>query len=335
MDVYSLKQHIIKTDGAIELILENLGFCKIRNLNKEIRCARDEGRNPTSIKINKDTLGTICFSTNTKGDIITLAQEKLGTSFHETLSIISKIVNFNEVDFKIQLPFGGYYKKIGVNKELDSKIKTYNIDILNQYSNIPNIMFFKDGISPQVQINYGVGYDSLSGRITVPWYSLDMELCGVMGRLNKQELEEYEIKWFPLIAFEKSKTLFGYSQNYINIQKKDCLIVSESEKSPMQLSSMGMDIGLSLGGSYMSEIQANHIKSLFVTRNIVALDEGLPEEHSIEIAKKLKFNNFFQNHVGYIYDRENKYMKKDSKVSPTDQGRDVFQKLLKECTIWI
>lgn len=337
MDVYSLKQHIIHNENLIELILENVGFHKIRDLGNEIRCARDEGRNPTSIKINKSTLSTVCFSTNIKGDIITLVQEKLNITFPEALKLIGKIINFdfNDTDIQIQLPFGGYYKKIGVNREQDIRIKTYSEDILKQYEKRANMMFFQDGISQQVQEKYGVGYDVISGRITVPWYSLDMELCGVMGRLNKREVDEYEIKWFPLIPFEKSKTLFGYNHNYKTIQEMDCVLVGESEKFSLQLASMGMDVGLSLGGNHMSEIQSNHIKALFASRNIVALDEGLPEDHSREMAEKLKFNNFFQNNVGYIFDRENRYMPMGSKVSPSDLGKETLQKLIKECTVWI
>ena len=35
--------------------------------------------------------------------------------------------------------------------------------------------------------------------------------------------------------------------------------------------------------------------------------------------------------VGIIYDTKNKYMKKDSKCSPTDLGKDKFNKIINEC----
>lgn len=338
MDVYGLKQYIINNPHLIEEILEQSGFCKIRDLGDEIRCARDEDKNPTSIKVHKETLGSVCYSTNIKGDLITLVQKKKGLGFREALNFIAEISGYklNTNPIEIVLPFGGFFKNLGVNKGTGSiDIKHYDESILNMYANIPNKMFFEDGIFPEIQERYDVGYDAVTGRITVPWYSLNMKLCGIMGRLNKREVEGYEMKWFPIIPFEKSKTIFGYKQNYEIIQSRDILVVGESEKLPMQLSSMELDIGLALGGCHMSEIQANHIKALFARRNIIAFDEGLDEEISIEAAKKIKFNNIFKNNVGYIYDRNNEYLPKGSKLSPTDVGKETFEKLLKNCTHWI
>ncbi len=338
MDVYGLKQYIINNPHLIEEILEQSGFCKIRDLGDEIRCARDEDKNPTSIKVHKETLGSVCYSTNIKGDLITLVQKKKELGFREALNFIAEISGYklNTNPIEIVLPFGGFFKNLGVNKGTGSiDIKHYDESILNMYANIPNKMFFEDGIFPEIQERYGVGYDAVTGRITVPWYSLNMKLCGIMGRLNKREVEGYEMKWFPIIPFEKSKTIFGYKQNYEIIQSRDILVVGESEKLPMQLSSMELDIGLALGGCHMSEIQANHIKALFARRNIIAFDEGLDEEISIEAAKKIKFNNIFKNNVGYIYDRNNEYLPKGSKLSPTDVGKETFEKLLKNYTHWI
>ena len=338
MDVYGLKQHIINNPHLIEKVLEESGFCNIRDLGSEIRCARDEDKNPTSIKVTKDTLSSVCFSTNVKGDLITLIQKRTGMNFPETLKTISSMTGykFNDSPVEIIIPFGGFFKNIGVNKGTGSiDIKCYDESMLAEYERISNKMFIEDGITPEVQERYGVGYDVITGRITVPWYSLNMKLCGIMGRLNRREIESYEMKWFPVIPFEKSKTIFGYKQNYETIQEKDITIVGESEKFPMQLSSMGLDVGLALGGCYMSEIQANHIKALFTSRILIALDEGLDEEHSIEVAKSVKFNTLFGNKVGYIYDREGIYLPKGSKLSPSDMGKETFEKLVRNCTHWI
>ena len=35
--------------------------------------------------------------------------------------------------------------------------------------------------------------------------------------------------------------------------------------------------------------------------------------------------------VGIIYDVKNKYIEKGSKCSPTDKGKNVFEKLIEEC----
>ena len=153
----------------------------------------------------------------------------------------------------------------------------------------------------------------------------------IMGRLNKYEIDDFENKWMPIQPFQKSKTIFGFSENYHSIQNKGVLFVGESEKFTMQLSSHGVDLGLSLGGNNLSQFQANNIKSLFAKRIIVSLDEGLDEQVSVDMARRLKQENFFQNEVLYIYDRNNKYLPKGSKMSPSDLSKNQFRKIVMEC----
>ena len=340
MDIYGLKNYIINNPHYIELVLEKAGFWYIEDNDKrnEVRCARQEGRNPTSVRVNKTTLSATCFSTNLKGDLITLVQSKLNTTFHQTIKKITELVNFkHEVQEEYKLPFGGFYKKISKlrsDDELD--IEIYSEDILNRFESIPNMLFYEDGILPQVQLKYNIGYDSVSRRITVPWYALDGSgLCGVMGRLNKRDVEDDENKWYPIIPFPKSKTIYGYVENYNNIQEKGIVMLGESEKHTLALSSKGLDVGLSLGGSFLSDTQANHIKSMFPNTIIVMMDEGLERDHSHDIAAKLKSDKFYKNKVGYIYDKNNLYLPKDSKLAPADMDKSTINKLIKQCTVWI
>lgn len=340
MDVYGLKQYIINNPELIELILEKTGFYHIKNnkLKNEYRAAREEGRNPTSVRVKKDTLAAICFSTNLKGDLITLVQNKLGISFPKTIEEISKIIDFKD-DYEYEkhvLPFGGFYKNISkLRRKEYVDLNTYSDDVLDRFEMIPNMLFYEDGISPQVQIKFKIGYDSVTGRISVPWYTFDGKLCGVMGRLNKKEVSDDEIKWYPIIPFPKSKTLYGFVNNYATISEKKICMIGESEKFSLQLASKGLNVGVSLGGSFMSEIQANHIKSLFPKTILIMLDEGLDEEHSITIAKQLKMNKFYNNKVGYVFDKHNLYLPKGSKLSPGDLDKKTLHKLVSNCVVWI
>lgn len=340
MDVYGLKNYIINKPEYIEVILEKTGFHNIEeNARKhEYRCAREEGRNPTSIRVDKLTLGSICFSTNFKGNLITLVQSKLHTNFPQTIRKIAEIVGFkSEEQFKeYSPPFGGYYKNIAKLKSDDYlDLEVYPDDILLQYESVANLLFYQDGILPTTQNKFNIGYDSVTGRITVPWYSFDGQLVGVMGRLNKKDCSEDEMKWFPLIKFPKSKTLYGYTENYNTIVEKKFVMLGESEKFPLQLNSKGFNVGLGLGGSFLSGIQADHIKSLFPDKIIVAMDEGLEEGHSREIAEKLKSDKFYKNEVGYVLDKNNLYLPKGSKLAPSDLNKKDLSKLIHNCVTWI
>lgn len=342
MNVYSLKNYLIENEDKIELLLHSVGFEDVSgefNDELEFRCAWEEGSNPTGVRINKETLSAQCFSRNIKGDIITLIQEKLQCNFHKSIEIISKITGYIESENdEIELPFDGFFKQVKKIKDNDY----YSIDvleesILDQFITNPSLLFYKDGITEEVQRKYQIGYDVISGRITVPWRSFNGELVGVMGRLNKEEVLKTENKWFPILnySFSKSKTLFAFSNNYHNMQKKSAIFISESEKSPMILDSKGIDIGVALGGNSLSTLQANNIKSLFLNTIIIGLDEGLDEDHSRHMAEQLKMNSFHKNRVGYIYDKNNLIIPKDSKLAPADLPKEDIARLMKNHTIWI
>lgn len=340
IDVSSLKNYIITKPELIELILEKSGFHDIDDNFSggiEYRCARDEGKNPTAVRVNKDTLQAQCFSTNLKGDLITLVQNKLNKSFPKTIEFIAKVINFEDVNEKeYQLPFRGFYKKIKRFKETNyEELETYDERLLNQYQLIPNIMFYQDGINEYTQYKYQIGYDNVSDRIVVPWRSMSGELIGLMGRKNKREVEEGENKWFPILKFPKSLSLFGFSHNYNFIQEKGIVIITESEKGTMQLSSMGLGCGVSLGGSSLSEYQANNIKSLFPNKIILALDEGLNKDIPHQMAEQLKITKYFKNNVGYIHDKNGLYLPTGSKMSPTDLPKEDFKALLKNHVTWV
>jgi hypothetical protein len=337
MDVFALKNHIIDDPDYIELLLEKTGFHDISERDEEYRCAWKEGRNPTSVKVNKQTLSSTCFSMNINGDIITLIQSKLNTSFTKAIKRICEIVDF-KYESKIEsftLPFGGFYKKIAQLKSDDAlDLETYSEDILMRYERIPNLLFYEDGILPHVQDSYGIGYDADTGRITVPWYS-ENGLVGIMGRLNKREVSEEENKWFPILPFPKSKVLYGFMNNYKTIQEKGFVMVGESEKSSLQFASKGLDVGVSLGGTSLSEHQANNIKGLFCKRTLVLLDEGIPEDQIRDIASKLKLPKLFKSEVGYVFDKENRFLPKGSKIAPSDLDKKKLNELIKSCTVWI
>lgn len=336
MNIHALKQQIIDNEELIELILNDVGFTDINgdfNKGNEYRCSWEDGGNPTSVRVNKSTLSSDCFSKGIKGDIITLVSEKLNLSFTKTIDRLSRLINFEDINEDIALPFDGFFNEI-LNLVDDSfdDLETFDESILDDYLILPSERFLKDGISYEVQQKYNVGYDVTTGRIIVPWRNLEGKIVGIMGRLNKEEIEEYENKWMPIIPFPKSKTIFGFSENYNAIQHASFTMIGESEKFPMALSSKGIDLGLGLGGSNLSQFQANNIKSLFPKRILVCMDEGLDEDISRDIAKQLKIDTFFENEVGYIYDAENKYLPKGSKMSPSDLPLEVMRKLIVECS---
>ena len=326
-------------EDVVREILEELGFTQLTfdACKRTFRFAREEGRNPTSMVLNLDTLSFHCFSTNSKGNLYTLIMQRKDMNFPNALKWAADYVGLDkeEYDIDIQLPFGGFFQ--GLVKEISEpefSMKTYDESELDEYKGFYNTMFLKDGISFESQEKFDVGYDALSNRITIPIYSLDNKLMGIMGRYNgKCEKEE---RWLPIIPCSRSLTIYGFNENYQSIEEKGMAIIGESEKFVMQADSFGCHIALATSGCHISDTQAKHIKSMFLPKIILAYDEGLSEEDIIAEAEKLKMDNqIYKNQVGYIYDREHKYLPEGSKASPSDLGKEVFAKLVKECVVWL
>ena len=339
MNVSSLKQHIIDNEDTIELLLDKAGFHHISDEYSggiEYRCALKEDSNPTSVVVNKETLYTVSYSPTMKmnGDLITLIQTKKMWTFPKTVRWIADTLNFVETEeTKVELPFGGFFKEImKLRDEEYFDLQMYSTDILKSYGQFPNTLFLQDGIDIDTQLRFNIGYEPLTNRITVPWKSLDgSSIVGIMGRLNKRELDEFDNKYLPVINFPKSKAVFGYSENYHSILDKGVVMIGESEKHTMQLASKGLNVGLSIGGSSISQVQANHVKSLFTEKIIIMTDEDMKEEDKIHIGESLKMDNFFTNSVYYVQDSNNIYLPKGSKMSPADLPKQDLQSLLKNC----
>ena len=339
-DVSQLSDNLKENTDIILDILEELECENIsyRQGKKEVRFSRDSDTNPTSIKLNLENLSYRCFSNNTRGNIYSLIMERKNLEFNETLRYVAKKLGITGTvsSKKVKLPFGGFYKTlIKQTEEPESLMQTYDVSILDPYLNKPNMLFFNDGINFQTQEEYQIGYDLESNSILIPEWTLDGRLCGIQGRLNDSKCKK-EDRWWAFLPCSRSLTLFGYHRNYSHIQRKGLCIIAESEKSPMKLTQMDCHIGLAVCGCNISPTQAKYLKSLMIPKYIIAFDEGLDEEDVIRQCEKIKVSNkIFENKVGYVFDKYNKYLPKDSKLSPCDMPADIFAKLIEECTFYI
>lgn len=340
MNALKLTEHLSNNRDDIQKVLESLDYQNItyNSSHNEYRFAREYGRNPSSVRLSIDTLSFICFSTNERGNLYSLVMNKKSLNFPQALEYIANLLGLEKSNFNkaVKVPFGGFYKKlIREIQEPEMSMRTYDESILDEYLGKFNTMFFNDGISYKTQEKFNVGYDIWTNRITVPEYTFDGKLCGIMGRSIDSNCSKEE-RWLPIIPCSRSLTLYGYHTNYECIQRKNLCVIGESEKFPQQLDTMGSNVGLGSCGCHLSDTQTKYIKGLLVSKNILAYDEGLEEEYIREEAKKLKIDNaVFHNDVGYIWDSEHQVIPKGSKGSPSDYGKEGYLYLMKNCVKWI
>lgn len=332
-----MKEYLKNNPEQIEKILSYYGYHSINITDKEIRCAKIDGNNPSGCRIKlNDNLSATDFTTSYNGDLFSLIATHTDLTYGEIINTIKTMTNkkvnghhkkevgiFDDFFNDIYLPYNEHGEKV-----------IYDPSILDQYSKYKwNLRFLKDGILPSSQVKFGIGFDEESNRITIPWRGSDGELIGIIGRIDSDEKTNY--KYLPLVVFEKHKFLYGLYENKEYIKKSKEVFIFESEKSVMLGDTLGYKNFVSLGGNTLSTLQVEMLLRLGVERFIIALDESLDIEIIKKNIKTIKDCCFMRDDVkiGVILDKENKYMKKGSKVSPVDRGKEIFEKLKSECMI--
>lgn len=341
INVSVLENKISNNRELIEKILTKLCFINLKYHSSKnyYTFPRIDGDNPNGYIFFCESLTFKSTTRNHKGNIFTLIMDLKGMNFPKALEWTAATIGLKKSEIEnssMVLPFGGFFKSIPkALQEPESTMKVYDMDDYSHILNICNTLWIKDEISYKTQEFFHIGYDNESDSILIPEFTFDGELCGIQARNNDKDCP-HDRRWWAYLPCSRIYTLYGYHYNYKTICEKGICIVVESEKGVMQLHEFGYNVGLGSCACNLSETQAKYIKSMFLDVNIIAYDEGLDEEIIREQCEKLIVSNkLAETKIGYIYDRENKYIPKGSKASPTDFGKDIFEKLLKECVVWI
>ena len=324
-----VKERLLEQPESIEHILDTFGCHKIRINGKEIRCAREENSNPTAVVIrltNNENLLVKDYELNTVLDLINYLIKIKNASFKDVMNAIKQELHLDSIyNYKRSKGlFGGLYDKISrSNGEIS--VTTYPEEILEQYGQTPNLLWLKDGISLSTQRKWGIGYDVLSQRITMPIRTSTGEIMSIKGRLNGIP-EEFEPKYLYLVQGPMSQTLFGYSENYSSLYENDILVV-ESEKSVLILDSWGYNNVVALGSNSLSPAQAKLLISLNPKRVTFLLDKSLPLDNTKRNADLLKtFCTMRQLEIRYWNWEDNITL--EDKAAPCDDTKMEFEYIL-------
>lgn len=292
-------------------MLESIGCYNIKENNKEYRCATPLCSVASATAIKKQTLSVRSFYAKIEfqGDIFTLVMEIEKISFFESVKKVHKILNipFKGIEKKEEpkVDLLRVFKKAKVNKTYNvSDLKIYNQDLCDEYIQIPYIEWVREGILPETQRLFGIGYSLKTNRVVVPhryWCGDKNDYVGLMGRTLNTNYEILDIpKYFPLKAFPKSVNIYGLNENYKHIQQAGYVNVFESEKSTLKRHSRLDKTGVSLGGHEISQEQAKILISLNVDI-IIQMDSDI----DINFVRGLCEIFYGIRPIYYVYDEWN------------------------------
>lgn len=326
--IQELKKQLLENPENICTLLEEFEFEHITIKRNEIRFARNsEGGQNIRIRLNDEYLNVTDYVNSIHTDIISYIIKEKHTDFRSVLSAIKHILHLSD-DWRPQnrrLIFGGVYEHI--IHRADSPPKTYDESILDDYLKVPNVRFQRDHISLETQMEFGIGYDVETDRITIPIRDQHGSLMGIKGRANF-EVNEETPKYLYLVPCQMSKTLFGYSTNYSSMYGST-IMVFESEKSVLQCASYGYHNAVALGSNSLSEYQAKMILSLNPQKVIFMLDNDLPlnnTKRNIDMLRSVATMRDLQ--ISYFDWTE--CLDLPAKASASDEGKEVLEYILAE-----
>ena len=324
-----IKKHLLHNKKDLVLLLKEYGYGKFNVNEDEIRCSKPDSSNGSTCRIRlNNCLSCTDFSSSFNGDIFELIIFHTDTTYSDIVSKCYEMFNIENIDDE---DFDGLDLDLDTNPK-EVLIPIYDKSELDAYDDVWNMKFVEDNIMPKTQQVFHIGYDYRSRRITIPWFTVQGELLGVMGRAYYDAYGDF--KYFPLLRFKKHHSLYGIFENKKYIENGR-VYIGESEKFVLQLDTMGIHNSLALGGNSIDDYRLSLLEKLNVKEIVFCFDEGLEidvQKRALKTSKK-----YFGDKVkiAIMYDGHNRYLPKGSKCSPTDLGKEVWTNMVNHCIRWV
>ena len=299
MDIEILKEHILE-NNFIPTILEELGCHHIRKKDGYFQCANPDGDNTTAVCVYENTnLTTINYTRdisngkNIHTDLISLVEFYKNESFPYAVKWICDVLDIDYYsNLDEDLPKSLQLTKmlvemqsVDVDTETEKPLKPIPEKILSYFEPYVNDMFNEDGVGYDTQVEFEIGYDELTNRITIPIRDDLGNLVGVKARYFYREVPEDEQKFMYIEKCARSQILYGLYKTINFIKKAQRVFVVEAEKGVQQLYDKGYFEAVATGGSKISKNQIDKLTRLCVPI-IFVFDKDITKEELDDIASR-------------------------------------------------
>lgn len=336
MDIEILKEHILE-NNFIPTILEELGCHHIRKKDGYFQCANPDGDNTTAVCVYENTnLTTINYTRdisngkNIHTDLISLVEFYKNESFPYAVKWICDVLDIDYYsNLDEDLPKSLQLTKmlvemqsVDTDTETEKPLKPIPEKILSYFEPYVNDMFCEDGVGYDTQLEFEIGYDEFTNRITIPIRDDLGNLVGVKARYFYRQVPEDEQKFMYIEKCAKSQILYGLYKTINFIKKAQRVFVVEAEKGVQQLYDKGYFETVAIGGSKISKSQIDKLTRLCVPI-IFVFDKDITKEELDNIASRFIDGTEVYtliDTIGILNEKE----------SPTDDISK-FEQLLEKC----
>ena len=336
MDIEILKEHILE-NNFIPTILEELGCHHIRKKDGYFQCANPDGDNVTAVCVYENTnLTTINYTRdisngkNIHTDLISLVEFYKNETFPYAVKWICDVLDIDYYsNLDEDLPKSLQLTKmlvemqsVDTEAETEKPLKPIPEKILSYFKPYVNDMFCEDGVGYDTQVEFEIGYDEFTNRITIPIRDDLGNLVGVKARYFYRQVPEDEQKFMYIEKCARSQILYGLYKTINFIKKAQRVFVVEAEKGVQQLYDKGYFEAVATGGSKISKNQIDKLTRLCVPI-IFVFDKDITKEELDDIASRFIDGTEVYaliDTIGILNEKE----------SPTDDTSK-FEQLLERC----
>ena len=336
MDIEILKEHILE-NNFIPTILEELGCHHIRKKDGYFQCANPDGDNVTAVCVYENTnLTTINYTRdisngkNIHTDLISLVEFYKNETFPYAVKWICDVLDIDYYsNLDEDLPKSLQLTKmlvemqsVDTEAETEKPLKPIPEKILSYFEPYVNDMFCEDGVGYDTQVEFEIGYDEFTNRITIPIRDDLGNLVGVKARYFYRQVPEDEQKFMYIEKCARSQILYGLYKTINFIKKAQRVFVVEAEKGVQQLYDKGYFEAVATGGSKISKNQIDKLTRLCVPI-IFVFDKDITKEELDNIASRFIDGTEVYaliDTIGILNEKE----------SPTDDISK-FEQLLERC----
>jgi DNA primase len=336
LDIEILKEHILE-NNFIPTILEELGCHHIRKKDGYFQCANPDGDNTTAVCVYENTnLTTINYTRdisngkNIHTDLISLVEFYKNESFPYAVKWICDVLDIDYYsNLDEDLPKSLQLTKmlvemqsVDTDTETEKPLKPIPEKILSYFEPYVNDMFCEDGVGYDTQVEFEIGYDEFTNRITIPIRDDLGNLVGVKARYFYRQVPEDEQKFMYIEKCARSQILYGLYKTINFIKKAQRVFVVEAEKGVQQLYDKGYFEAVATGGSKISKSQIDKLTRLCVPI-IFVFDKDITKEELDDIASRFIDGTEVYaliDTIGILNEKE----------SPTDDISK-FEQLLERC----
>lgn len=336
MDIEILKEHILE-NNFIPTILEELGCHHIRKKDGYFQCANPDGDNVTAVCVYENTnLTTINYTRdisngkNIHTDLISLVEFYKNETFPYAVKWICDVLDIDYYsNLDEDLPKSLQLTKmlvemqsVDTEAETEKPLKPIPEKILSYFKPYVNDMFCEDGVGYDTQVEFEIGYDEFTNRITIPIRDDLGNLVGVKARYFYRQVPEDEQKFIYIEKCARSQILYGLYKTINFIKKAQRVFVVEAEKGVQQLYDKGYFEAVATGGSKISKNQIDKLTRLCVPI-IFVFDKDITKEELDNIASRFIDGTEVYaliDTIGVLNEKE----------SPTDDISK-FEQLLERC----